>query len=326
MRIIVTGGSGFIGTHVVEHLREAGHDVFIVDQNGHQNGQQARVDICDTKTLFSIFKEFEPEYVFHVAGVADARDALSRPLKAVQVNVGGTANVFEASRLCKVKRVILASTCWVANAMNSGILDETAPFLAKGGGHVYTTTKIASEFLANDFSSLYGLPFTILRYGIPYGPGMWSGLVLKNFLDRAFSGEPLTIFGDGSASRRFVYVSDLARAHVLALQDVATNQVYNLEGMRFVTIKELAELVSKFIEGVKIVYREEPTRVGEFQYFRKLLSNNKAQIELGWQPEIDLEEGVRRTIDWYKRNVLSEKQESSEDDRDLETAQKNPAR
>ncbi len=131
--------------------------------------------------------------------------------------------------------------------------------------------------------------------------------MLRSFLDKAFSEQPLTIFGDGSASRRFVYVGDLARAHVLALHDVATNQVYNLEGMRFVTIQELAELVSKLLGGVEIVYREEPTRVGEFQYFRKLISSNKAYIELGWQPEVDLEEGVRRTIDWYKREVLAEK-------------------
>jgi UDP-glucose 4-epimerase len=304
MRCAVTGGSGFIGSHVVRYLRQAGHEVLNIDRNG----QDVKVlDICETPALTDTFKAFRPEYVFHLAGIADARDALAHPVKAVQINVGGTASVFEAARQTGVKRVLLASTCWVANAMGSGVLEETALFLAEGGGHVYTTTKIASEHLAHDFHKLYRLPFTILRYGIPYGPGMWSGLVLKNFLDRAFLNEPLTIFGDGSASRRFVHVEDLARAHVLALQDVATNQVYNLEGMRFVTIKELAELVSKLLGGVEIVYKEEPSRVGEFQYFRKLISSNKAYIELGWQPEIDLEEGVRRTIEWYKSEVVGSK-------------------
>jgi UDP-glucose 4-epimerase len=265
------------------------------------------VDICDSDALLELFKSFRPEYVFHIAGVADARDALINPVKAVQVNVSGTAGVLEAARKSGVKRVIIASTCWVANAMGSGLLDETAPFLAEGGGHVYTTTKIASELLANDFHKLYGLSFTILRYGIPYGPGMWPGLVLRSFLDRAYANQPLTIFGDGSASRRFVYVEDLALAHVLALQDAATNQVYNLEGMRFVTIKELAELVSKLFGGVDITYKEESSRVGEFQYFRKLISNNKAYIDLGWTPIVDLEDGVRRTIDWYKQDILGNK-------------------
>lgn len=301
MECIVTGGAGFIGRHVVEALKKAQHEVAVVDIAAGNN----HIDICDTQALTEMFKQVRPQVVFHLAGVADARDALQHPVKAVAINIGGTASVLEASRQTGVKRVILASTCWVANAMGNGLLDENAPFLPEGGGHVYTTTKMASELLAHDFHKLYGLPFTILRYGIPYGPGMWPGLVLKNFLDRAFAKQPLTIFGDGSASRRFVYVGDLARAHLSALQEVATNQIYNLEGMRFVTVRELAELVSKLAGGVEIRYQEEPTRVGEFQYFRKLISNNKAYIDLGWAPEVDLEEGVRRTIAWYKKAVTA---------------------
>lgn len=301
MKCVVTGGSGFIGRHVVQALRQAQHEAFVVDA---ADGNHP-IDICDTLALTAELKRVKPQFVFHLAGVADARDALDHPVKAVTINVGGSASVLEAARQTGVKRVILASTCWVANAMGTGLLDEHAPFLPEGGGHVYTSTKIASELLAHDFQKLYGLPFTILRYGIPYGPGMWSGLVLKNFLDRAFSKQPLTIFGDGSASRRFVYVGDLAKAHALALQDVAANQIYNLEGMRFVSVKELAELVSRLVGGVEIQYKEEPTRVGEFQYFRKLISSNKAYIDLGWAPEVDLEEGVRRTIEWYRREAGS---------------------
>ncbi|MFQ5861509.1 MAG: NAD-dependent epimerase/dehydratase family protein [Candidatus Brocadiales bacterium] len=300
MKCIVTGSSGFIGSHVVRELRTNGHDVLPVDK---VSNDAKKIDICDVESLTKEFKEYGPSVVFHIAAVADARDALANPVKAVNINVGGTASVLEAARQSAVKRVIIASTCWVANAMGPGVLDETQPFLHTGAGHTYTTAKIACEMLAHDFNKLYGLPFTILRYGIPYGPGMWDGLVLKNFLNSAFAGKPLTIFGDGSASRKFVYVGDLAQAHVLALQDVAENQVYNLEGMRFVTIKELAERVAKLLNGVEIIYREEPTRVGEFQYFRKVLSNNKAYIELGWEPRIDLEEGIRRTIEWYRREI-----------------------
>lgn len=299
MNVLVTGGVGFIGRHVVEALRNAQHEVVVVDvADGNR-----RVDICDTRALVEEFQKVSPQVVFHLAAVADAREALENPVKTVAINVAGTASVLDAARLTGVKRVVLASTCWVANAMNSGILDEQAPFLSEGGGHVYTTTKIATEFLAHDFHKLYGLPFTILRYGIPYGPGMWSGLVLRNFIDRAFSKQPLVIFGDGSASRRFVYVEDLACAHVLALQEVAANQTYNLEGMRFVTVKELAQTLSRFLGDVEIQYKEESTRVGEFQYFRKLINSNKAYIELGWQPQIDLEEGVRRTIEWYRKEM-----------------------
>ena len=100
--------------------------------------------------------------------------------------------------------------------------------LPEAGGHVYTTSKIAAEFLCHDFHRMYGLDFTILRYGIPYGPRMWPGLALRSFVENAFNGKPIVIFGDGSAVRRFVYVGDLAEAHVKALSGRAVNRIYNL--------------------------------------------------------------------------------------------------
>lgn len=300
MNCLVTGGNGFIGKHVVCALQEAGHEVSILDIEGKAD---FIIDICDTNSIIQIFKKAKPEAVFHIAAIADARDALQNPLRAVQINIAGTVSILEAARQAKVKRVILASTCWVANAMGQGILDESSPFCPAGGAHVYTTTKISSEMLANDFNALYGLNFTILRYGIPYGPGMWSGLVLRNWIEQVSRGEPIVIFGDGSASRRFVYVTDLAKAHVLALQEVATNQTYNLEGMRSVTIRELAEIFQKVWGPAEIIYKPEPTRIGEFQYLRKIISSAKAYVELGWEPKIDLEDGVRRIIEYYKSRI-----------------------
>lgn len=302
MRCVVTGGCGFIGNNVVYALRQNGHEVVVIDRT--ENADQ-QINICDTHALEGAFLMYRPQFVFHIAAIADAREALTDPVRTVQTNVVGTASVFEAARLTGVERVILASTCWVAGAMRPGALDETEPFLPNGAGHIYTTTKIASELLAHDFHALYGLPFTILRYGIPYGPGMWSGLVLRSFFDSAAANKPLTIFGDGSASRRFLYVKDLADAHVKALQEIAVNQTYNLEGMRFVTVKELAEMVSCFLSNGEIVYREEPTRVGEFKYFRQVISSSKALIDLGWEPKVDLEVGVREALVWYQRNIAS---------------------
>lgn len=304
MKCLVTGGSGFIASHVVKALQNANHEAKVLDIHAPAD---FIVDINNTSKLVEIFGHSKSEIIFHIAAIADAREALKDPVKAVQINLAGTASVLEAARKTAMKRVILASTCWVANAMGSGVLDETAPFNHAGGGHVYTTTKIASEMLAHDFYSLYGLNFTILRYGIPYGPGMWSGLVLKNWLDQVSQGKPITIYGDGSATRRFVYVGDLAQAHVLALQDVAINQTYNLEGMRAITIKELAEVFREVWGPVEIIYMPEPTRVGEFQYLRKMISNAKAYIELGWEPRTDLKDGVAKVIEWYRNDVLQNK-------------------
>lgn len=302
MRCLVTGGSGFIGSHVVAALRGGGHEVSVLDVNG---GADHAVDITDVDGVTRALDAARPEVVFHVAAIADARDALDRPVRAVNVNVGGTAAVLDAARRTGVRRVVLASTCWVANAMGSGVLDESAPFLSTGGQHVYTTTKIATELMAHDFRALYALDFTILRYGIPYGPRMWPGLVLRNWLDLAAAGKPIVIYGDGSASRRFLYIDDLAAAHVLALQDVAANQTYNLEGMRAVSVRELAEAFRRVWGAVDIEYRQEPTRVGEFQYLRKIISNAKAYVELGWEPRTDLDDGVSRTVAWYRAKQAS---------------------
>jgi UDP-glucose 4-epimerase len=297
MRCLVTGGMGFIGSHVVEALRRAGHETKVLDLS---DGADYRVDICDMPQVAEAFADARPRIVFHLAALADARYALNNPVKSVNINLGGAACVLEAARQTKVDRVILASTCWVANAMSSSIIDESTQFLPAGGGHIYTTTKIAMEMMAHDFNFLYGLNFTILRYGIPYGPRMWPGLVLRNWLDRATAGESIVIFGDGSASRRFLYIDDLAAAHVLALQEVATNQTYNIEGMRSVTIRELAEVFQRVWGPIEIEYRPEPERIGEVQYLRKIISNAKAFVELGWEAKIDLESGIRRTIEWRR--------------------------
>jgi UDP-glucose 4-epimerase len=302
MRCLVTGGIGFIGSHVVEALREAEHEVKVLDLDQRADYP---VNICNTAEVLRAVEDAQPKIVFHIAAIADARKVLNNPVEGVNINLGGTASVLEAARRAGVKRVVLASTCWVANAMGSGILDESSMFLPTGGEHVYTTTKIATEMMAHDFLALYGLNFTILRYGIPYGPEMWPGLVLRNWLDRIAADKPIAIFGDGSASRRFLYIKDLAEAHVMALQEIATNQTYNLEGMRAISLKELAEAFRRvWGRPIEIEYQPEPTRVGEFQYLRKIISNAKAFVELGWEPKTDLEHGLKSTIDWYKNTIL----------------------
>lgn len=307
MRCLVTGGNGFIGSRVVQALRNAEHDVKVLDLKGEAD---YTVDICNPSQVGEAMSDAKAQIVFHVAAIADARYALEHPIEAVDINLKGTASVFEASRRTGVKRVVLSSTCWVANAMGSGILDESASFLPTGGGHIYTTTKIASEMLAHDFNALYGLNFTILRYGIPYGPGIWPGLVLRNWMDRVASEQSIVIYGDGSASRRFLYIDDLAEAHMLSLQEVATNQTYNLEGMRAVTLRELADTFRSLWRGGEIEYKAEPTRIGEFQYLRKIISNAKAYVELGWEPKTELESGLRRTILWYRSEVMKVQNES----------------
>ena len=135
---------------------------------------------------------------------------------------------------------------------------------------------------------------------------MWPGLALRAFMDNVFSDKPIQIFGDGSALRRFVYVEDIAKAHCLALSDAAINQTYNLEGERDVTIKELAETVTKHAGKGTIEYVIDPSRRGELVMDSIEISNAKAERDLGWKPETQLDEGVRRAVNWYQSEVLGQ--------------------
>jgi len=146
---------------------------------------------------------------------------------------------------------------------------------------------------------------TILRYGIPYGPRARDGAVIPIFVKKAINGEPLTIAGDGLQFRKFVYVEDLAEGNVLALKTIAKNKIYNLDGSEKVSIKQIAETIKKIIGNVKIEYT--PARPGDFS--GKEVSSQLAAKELGWEPKVSFEEGVRRYIKWYKERQEKRKTE-----------------
>jgi UDP-glucose 4-epimerase len=154
--------------------------------------------------------------------------------------------------------------------------------------------------IIHNYSQLYKQPFTILRYGIPYGPRMRDELVIPIFIRKALKGEPLTIQGDGSQYRNYVYISDLAEAHALAMKSVAENQVYNLEGPQKVSIKDIAETIRKILgERVKIEFT--PARLGDYK--GKEVSAEKARQELGWLPKVDFAEGMSKTIRYFREKI-----------------------
>ncbi len=294
MKVLVVGGSGFIGSHVVDKLRDKGVKVRVYDgiMPLHRNDiEYYQGSILDRNTLGFAMNGIDA--VMHLAAIADVNDVFSKPLKSEEINVRGAINVLEAAKTAKVRKVIYGSTTWVYSEAESNDVDETTPLHAPS--HFYTATKLAGEYYCQSYHKLYGLDVTILRYGIPYGPRARDGAVIPIFVKKALNGEILTIAGDGSQFRKFIYVEDLAEGNVLALKSIANNKIYNLDGIEKITIKQIAETIQKIIGNVKIEYV--PARTGDFS--GKEVSSDRAKEELGWVPKTTFNEGLKKYIDWY---------------------------
>lgn len=301
MTILVTGGSGFIGSHLVDSLIRHGHRVRVMDTvPAHRPDVEfVKGSITDAQATKDAARECT--HIFHLAAVSNVDEAYQNAVKTIDVNVMGTANVLEGARKHSVDRVVFASTVWVYGGARGVDVHEDSPFYMPGAGHVYTSTKIASELLLHDYEELYGVPFTILRYGIPYGPRARSGTVIPIFFRKALAGEALTIFGDGSQYRNFLYVEDLAEGNVRAMAPVAENQIYNLEGPKPITVLEVAETIKKVLGGsVQIEFK--PPRPGDYR--GRVVSAEKATRDLGWRPVVEFEDGLRRYLEWFREAVM----------------------
>lgn len=281
MNILVSGGSGFIGSHVVDKLTEAGHSVSVFDLKKPQ-----RKDIKFLEGNISSRKDIagslhDIEAVYHIAAFSNIDLVKSNPLVTIESNIMGTAYLLEESRRQKVKRFILASSIYV--------YDEK--------GHLYTTCKIASELLCKNYYTLYSLRYTILRYATAYGPRSRMADVISLFVKNALSGDKLTVRGSGEQKRHFIYVEDLARGNVAALNPLAENRTYTLAGKEPTTIKYLAEKVKSILNSSSAIAYDASR---EDDYLGKIPESHDALQDLGWEPEISLEEGIRRYIQWYK--------------------------
>jgi UDP-glucose 4-epimerase len=296
MKALVTGGAGFIGSHVVDKLRDKGIEVRVYDMimpTYRKDIEYYQGSLLDLDVLRMALDGID--VVFHLGAIADVKDVYQEPHYSEAINVRGTINVLEAARRSQIKRVIYASTTWVYSDCPDKIVDETTPLPPPS--HLYTATKLASEYYCLAYSKLYDLGITILRYGIPYGSRARPGAVIPIFVAKALRGEPLTIAGEGSQFRQFIYVEDLAEGNILALRSIAKNKIYNLDGKDKITIKQIAETVQKLIGGVKI--KSVPARPGDFS--GKEVSSELAKRELGWEPKVSFEEGLRRYIEWHKK-------------------------
>jgi UDP-glucose 4-epimerase len=290
VRAIVTGGAGFIGSHVVDALLARGDDVLVLDdlsRGKRENVPDAVVEVADIREPLA--DHFEgAEVCFHLAAQVDVRVAVERPEHDAQVNVLGTVSVLEAARRHGTQ-VVFASTGGAIYGEADGPAREDAP---REPLSPYGVSKLAGEEYLAAYNRLYDAGHVALRYANVYGPRQdphGEAGVVAIFLGRLKAGEPPRIFGDGSQTRDYVYAADVAQATLAA---AGKRGVFNVGTGIETSVRELYELC-RGVAGSQLEAEHVDARLGELE--RSVLDASRAERELGWRPEVDLEEGLRLT-------------------------------
>jgi UDP-glucose 4-epimerase len=306
MRVLVTGGAGFIGSHVADTLLAHGHQVTVVDdlstgrkQNLNSQARFYRLDIRSPE-LEDVFVAERPEVVSHHAAKANVRESLQKPLLYADVNVLGSLNLLEFSRKHGVKKFVYVSTAGAVFGEPQYLpVDEDHPIRPLDP---YGASKHHVEHYLDLYHAQYGLDYTILRYPNVYGPRQdpfGEAGVVAIFAHRLLAGEQVVINGTGDQERDFVYVTDVARSNLLALEN-GNGRIYNLGSGVGTSINEifrrLRAIVNSQRDGV-----HGPAKPGEV--FKIYVDASRAHGELGWQTQVSLDDGLARTAEYFRTNA-----------------------
>jgi len=304
MKTIVTGGAGFIGSHLVDELLNLKHDVIVLDNfstgrpdNLNHAKDKIKLINCDISKKDKWINEFEGvDWVFHVAALADIVPSIQNPEEYFNANVLGTLNIAEACKKNKIKRII-----YLASASCYGIPGEypTSENAKIKPEYPYALTKLLGEQIMLHWSNVYGLPVTSLRLFNVYGTRSRTsgtyGAVFGVFLAQKLAGTAFTVVGDGNQTRDFTYVSDVIRAIICAVKSNKIGEIYNVGSNESVSVNRIVKLLG----AEKITYI--PKRPGEPD--KSLAGINKIKKELNWEPKIKIEEGIKellKNINYWK--------------------------
>lgn len=314
-KVLVTGGAGFIGSHVAQYLLSRGDDVVIIDEMNdyydvsikesnlrmllEQFGQKRvkiyRGDICDETLMRSIFEQEKPKWVCHMAARAGVRPSIQDPYIYIHSNIKGTTLLLELSHQYGVQNFVYASSSSVYGGSSSTFFSEDEP--VDNPVSPYAATKKCCELLAYTYHHLYNLNVTGLRFFTVYGPRGRPDMAPFKFIDRVSRDLELQQFGDGSSSRDYTYISDIVDGVVRSIDRPYPYQIFNLGKGSGTSLKEFIELVQKYVgkqANIKIL----PDQPGDVPYTCADVS--KAQRLLGYVSKVSFEEGISQTVTWYK--------------------------
>ena len=310
MRILITGGAGFIGSHLAEKLLAVGHEIVVLDDfNDFYDPQIKRaniagfakdvtvchVDLRESDSVRTLFRREKIDAIVHLAARAGVRPSIQSPQLYYETNVIGTLNLLEAARISGVQRFIFASSSSVYGAL------KTVPF--SEDQHLaqtlspYAATKIGGEFLCSTYSHLYQMRVVALRYFTVYGPRQRPDLAIHQFTRRIHAGEPINQFGDGTTHRDYTYIDDIIQGTMAALEyDGAIYDVFNLGESQTIQLKDLILAIENALEKKARINRL-PEQPGDMP--RTYADISKAKKLLGYNPTTKLTEGLPKFVDWF---------------------------
>jgi UDP-glucuronate 4-epimerase len=313
MRTLVTGGAGFIGSHLVDRLLADGHEVVVLDAFdtfydpalkranlagalGNPRCRLAELDLRDRDGVGRLVAEVQPEAIVHLAARAGVRPSIEAPALYAEVNVLGTVHLLEAA--CRVEprpKFVYASSSSVYGEREASPFRETDP--VDGPVSPYAATKKACELLAHTFHHLHGLPVTGLRFFTAYGPRNRPDLAIARFADRIEAGLPVPMFGDGSTRRDYTYVTDIVDGVVRAVERCRAHHLYNLGNAHPVALRDMIAALGRALGREPVIERLPPQPGDVSQTYADIA---RAGAELGYAPRTPLEEGLRAYVAWRR--------------------------
>jgi len=312
MNFFVTGGAGFIGSHVCERLLREGHSVWAFDdlnnfydpQFKRRNLREIQAlakpfeftqgDIADVSALAEIFSSVKFDQVIHLAARAGVRASLADPALYQRVNAEGTVNVLEAARKSGVKKIIIASSSSVYGLNSKVPFSESDPIVAAISP--YAASKLACEALGHVWHHIHKMDVTMLRFFTVYGPRQRPDLAIYKFAKLISSGQPIPVFGDGTAARDYTFVSDTVEGVMAATKKNFGFEIFNLGESQTISLSRMIELLEAGL-GKKAIIDRQPMQPGDVPITYADIT--KAREKLGYHPQTKFEQGIRIFVDWF---------------------------